>query len=343
MAVIALSVVGASAAGDLAGYAATDHGALLDLLRARGHRPVEPADPDASHYVAMDHNRGSLAAVADRVPPHRRQLIVFEPRVVLPDNYRSSVRAHYGDVVAVGAESAPAGVVTVPWPQRDGRARPTAAGEHAAGTSALVNANKISMISGSLYGLRRGVIRAFDHDRLPLTLAGSNWSRRGVQVQIENARALAYALVNRQRIDLGEWSGRLPLDGSVDSVGIVADKQALLAAHEFAVVIENSANYVSEKLFDAVGAGCVPLYVGPPLSAMGIPDDVAIQLGRAPRPGDFTAAVRSLSGSRKNLVRRAGSHWLASDQSFQTWAMPHALDRLASEIHRFIEQGVGDT
>lgn len=343
MAVIALSVVGASATGDLEGYAASDHGGLLDLLRARGHRVVEPTDPDATHFVAMDHNRTSFSAIVERVPQRRRQLVVFEPRVVLPDNYRRSIRARYGDVVAVGAEIAKGVRAVVPWPQRDWRAYPTPVGSHTAGTSALVNANKISMISGSLYGLRRGVIRAFARDGLPLTLAGSNWSRRGARVQIENARSLAYAVLNRQRVDLGEWSGRLPLDGSVNNVGIVADKQAVLAEHEFAVVIENSANYVSEKLFDAVVAGCVPLYVGPPLQHMGIPDDVAIQLGRAPKPEAFAETVRTLGTAQKAGVLRAGAAWLADDQTYQTWAMPHALVRLANEIHQRIEQGAEES
>ena len=338
MAVIALSVVGASASGDLVGYAATGHGGLLDLLGERGHRLVEPGDPDATHFVAMDHNRGSMAAIADRVPRPRRQLIAFEPRVVLPDNYRDSVRAEYGDVVAVGAESSSAGRVVVPCPQRDWRVGPTSKGEHRIGSSVLINANKISMIAGSLYGLRREVIRAFDREGLPLTLAGSNWSRRGSRVQIENARALGYAILNRQRIDLGEWAGRLPLQGSVDNIGIIADKQSELAKHEFAIVIENSANYVSEKLFDAVAAGCVPLYVGPPLEHMGIPGEVAIQLGRAPRSGEFTDAVRAVSDSQRSAVRRAGSQWLADERTVRAWAMPYALDRLASEIHLMTEK-----
>jgi hypothetical protein len=149
---------------------------------------------------------------------------------------------------------------------------------------------------------------------------------------IENGRALAYALVNRQRIDFGEWSSALPLGGSVDNVGIVDDKQAVLADAEFAVVIENSANYVSEKLFDAMFAGCVPLYVGPPLSSVGIPDDVAVQLGGAARARDFVDAVHTLGAEEKSRVLRAGAEWLAGQESYATWAMPNALARLVDAI-----------
>lgn len=341
MAVIALSVVGASARGDLVGYAATDHGGILDILAAMGHRVVEPSDPDATHFVTMDHNRASFAAIESRIPKERRQLVVFEPRVVLPDNYRASVRARYRTTISMGAAQSVGGALVLPWPQTDWRAHPTPAGAYRPGTSALVNANKISLIAGSLYGLRRRVIRAFDRARLPLVLAGSNWSRRGFRVLVENGRALAYAIVNRQRIDLAEWSTALPLDGTVDNVGIVGDKQAVLAAAEFGIVIENSASYVSEKLFDAMFAGCVPLYVGPPLRSVGIPDDVAVQLGAGARPDDFVHAIRTLSEAEKQRVRAAGAAWLAGDEAYRTWAMPHALARLAKAIDANITTEAG--
>lgn len=340
MAIIALSVVGASASGDLAGYEATDHGGLLHILRSRGHDIVEPSDPSATHFVAMDHNRASFHSVASRVPVGRRQLVVFEPRVVLPDNYKRTVRKHYGSVLSVGVRADMGSRSALAWPQRDWRAHPTPTGKHSPGTSVLINANKNSMISGSLYGLRRRVIVAFDQMNLPLTLAGSNWGRTGRDAFIENGRAVAYALVNHQKIDLAEWNRGLPLDGSVTDVGTVSDKQAVLADCEFAVVIENSATYFSEKLFDVIAAGCVPLYVGPPLADLAIPDGVAVQLDVAARPADFIDAVLRLGAEQKDRVLQSGREWLAEESTWQTWAMPGALERLAKAIDSTIAAGI---
>jgi hypothetical protein len=331
MAVIALSVVGATPSGNLAGYAELEQGALLGMLRDKGHRLVEPTGTSATHFVSMNHNRTSFAEIAPRIPSFRRQLVVFEPRVVLPDNYKRSVRQKYGPILAMGTRG-DVGAHGLPLPQHDWREGPTPEGIHLRGTTALINANKISMISGSLYGLRREVIGAFDQARLPLTLAGSNWDRRGGRALLENARSLAYAMSNGETIDIREWARRLPLDGSVQNIGVIGDKQAVLAQVEFAVVIENSATYISEKLFDAVVAGCVPLYVGPSLSSMDIPDNVAIQLGKAPKANEFPQAVRALSDAKKAQVLKAGEMWLADDVTYQTWAMPNALMRLASAI-----------
>ena len=36
--------------------------------------------------------------------------------------------------------------------------------------------------------------------------------------------------------------------------------------YKYAIIIENEADFVSEKLFDAIAAKCVPIYVGPDLS-----------------------------------------------------------------------------
>lgn len=338
MAVIAFGAVGATASGDLEGFERTGAGALIGQLRALGHTLVDVGDPSATHFVSLDHNRRSFAAIASTIPASRRLLIVLEPRVVLPINYHASVLSLYGTVLS-HTWAVPGIASVLPWPQRDWRAAPPATGTHLPGTAAIVNANKLSNIRNSLYGLRRRVIARFARERLPLSLAGANWERRGVAVLVENARAIAYAVLNREVVDLREWARTVPTTGSITHFGKVDDKAAVLLDAEFAVVIENSATYVSEKLFDAVIADCVPLYVGPPLADYGIPEAVAVIL--PPKASAFTDAVRTLTSEQKKAVLDAGAAWLASDETYRRWAMPNALARLADEIHTSIERGDG--
>ena len=337
MAVIAFSAVGASARGDIPGYRNTTHGALIDDLESLGHTLVEPDNPDATHFVSLDHNAKSLAAASSTVPIKRRILVVYEPRVVIPANYRPSIRRLYGRIISM---SATPDAAHLDWPQRDWRASPPASPVRLPGSTAVVNANKLSSVRGSLYGLRRRVIERFARDRLPLTLAGANWERRGTALLVENAKSIAYALLNRELVDLREWARPVPTSGTITHLGRVEDKDTVLLASEFAVVIENSAAYLSEKLFDAVIAGCVPLYVGPPLALYGIPDSIAVILPQ--RAEAFTEAVRSLTADEKRAVLRAGRTWLADDETHRRWAMPNALARLADEISHAIETEKGD-
>ena len=331
MAVIAFGAVGASPSGDIAGYGGTTQGQLLEFLRAFGHTLVEPGDPAATHYLALDHNRSTLATVRQIVPPGRRVLAVFEPRVVIPSNYHRGTHREYGTVISmtpalrVGAEPG-----FLPWPQRDWRARPPGVAARVPGMTALINANKISVIHGSLYGLRRRVIEAFASEGQQLTLAGSNWLRRGRPVLVENLRALAYAMLNRERVSVSEFAHALRLSSSIDHAGIVEDKDGVLLGSEFAVVIENDANYISEKLFDAIICGCVPLFFGPDLEQFGIPKGVVLRM--PPSAHAFPHAARSTPGAERAEVLRAGREWLARDETWQKWAMPNALQRLAGAI-----------
>lgn len=327
--VIAFGTVGATATGDLAGFEKSEAGELLRVLRNMGYTLVEPTSREATHFVSLDHHVESLTAVAERVPIERRILLVLEPRVVKPGNYRPETTSHYGAVLSYTRAAVASRVL--PWPQRDWRARPPATTiQRESGTTALINANKLSFIGGSLYGLRRRVIRAFSHEGLPLTLAGPNWERRGLTALYENAKSIAYATLNHERVVLSEWAVPLRLGPSITHLGPVKDKEAVLLGCEFAVVIENSADYVSEKLFDAVIAGCIPLYVGPPLRDYNIPDDVAVVLPQDPQA--FTRAVRELSVEKKTAVLEAGRSWLRDDRTHDTWAMPHALRGTAEAI-----------
>jgi hypothetical protein len=58
--------------------------------------------------------------------------------------------------------------------------------------------------------------------------------------------------------------------------GISRDKIETLKNYKFAVVIENSSNYVSEKLFEALEGQCIVLYVGANLRKF-LTTDIAMQ------------------------------------------------------------------
>jgi hypothetical protein len=61
-------------------------------------------------------------------------------------------------------------------------------------------------------------------------------------------------------------------------MGSVSDKNSAMANYKVALVVENSSEFLTEKLFDAWFAGCIPVYVGPPVEAFGIPRSLVIQV-----------------------------------------------------------------
>jgi hypothetical protein len=64
--------------------------------------------------------------------------------------------------------------------------------------------------------------------------------------------------------------------GYPKSKGTVEDKLATMSKYKYALVIENSPEYMSEKLMEALFAGCIPIYVGPDPHDYGIPKNLVI-------------------------------------------------------------------
>jgi hypothetical protein len=92
-------------------------------------------------------------------------------------------------------------------------------------------------------------------------------------------------------------------------------------------VIENSPDYVSEKLFDVLVHGVVPLYVGPPLEEFGIPSSLVVQCGMDPQ--QVVENVMGLDTELLESLRTRASVWLASDA-----AEAHAAEAVVGGLAR---------
>jgi hypothetical protein len=140
------------------------------------------------------------------------------------------------------------------------------------------------------YRARLAAIDAFA-DRPDFDLYGEGWQTRHAGVSArQHARALrAYR-------------------GSID------DKLALLASYRFALALENTrfAGYVSEKLFDCLVAGCIPVYDGAPDVAQYVWPDAFVD---ARAFGSYVELERHLRGMTEadwRRAREAGQAYLRS-------------------------------
>lgn len=327
MAVIGLCATGTTSKGDVESFRQTPAGGLVKFLEKFGHQVVDYTEPSITHFVSLDHHKKTLALVAERIPVENRVLVVQEPLVVQPANYSRRVQSRYGAIVSLTPAT---GDETLPWPQANWPVMNLDTDNREPNSIILVNANKSSFLSGSRYGLRRRVMQAFLRQGISFDLAGSGWDRRGIPQIKQNLIGMAFALVNGYVPRLSEYSFATKNHRLLQKHGIVESKYELMARKDFAVVIENSQTYISEKLFDAVIAGCIPLFCGPSLSRFGIPEGVAVELPN--RPGAFVDAYRSLTQQEKDLIREKGQLWLNSPVTISTWSQEPALERLAQEI-----------
>lgn len=131
-------------------------------------------------------------------------------------------------------------------------------------TVVMINAAKFSANPKSLYGFRRKISRVLFKSDIDYDLMGVNWKMNKIKEIRERIWSSRKELHARKIPSLKEAFSdvfyRYP-----EYRGPVLDKIYTLSQYKYALIIENEPDYVSEKLFDAIFAKTIPIYIGPNL------------------------------------------------------------------------------
>ena len=309
-------------------------GGQIEVLNHSGRSPFYPR----LDGVVVFGSPGTVAGFRslEHVPRRRRIQVVLEPRVTAPLTYSKRVIRWYGSRFAaspIWAESLNA--ESFKWPQNL-TIEEMPARSNGTYDAVMISANKVSAERGSLYSLRLRIMRHLSHNGLSVGLAGPGWTPAFRDRFRLPARAIAKTLVVP--------SCPRPIQSMVRSapnrliIGPVEKKADAYRLSNVAIVIENSRDYVSEKLVDAVRHGRVPLYIGPPLSRFGIPKEVAIEC--SPSEEAVLESMRNLDQALMKEVQSAGRRWMVSDQAKEHESEFVQLE-LASRIRKcLLESGL---
>ncbi len=303
---------------------------IIHGMRELGH-DVSGFEVDERPYdalVAMN-DQPLVAHLRSRhsIPTKRTALIVLEPRVTSPRMYTRRALRRFGHRYAaspIWAEQV--GARSFRWPQQIGPQQVFDGSREFAAT--MINGDKRSAVPGSLYGLRRKVIRLCQQEGVALAVFGPGWNDTPRERLVSGAKACMRCLLGGNRPRLGEALGSLGQRPQY-WLGTVGEKSAAFAVAPVGIVIENSPDYVSEKLVDAVRGGVAPLYVGPPLTRFGLPKSIAIAV--PPEPVGIVSALKGLSEDRIEEVISEGAEWLGTTAALEH-DIHHVLDGLGREI-----------
>ncbi len=146
---------------------------------------------------------------------------------------------------------------------------------------------KYSGHRAELYSERVRAIRWFEREHpSEFDLFGLNWDRFYFSGK--------FSLLNLflQRI-YSKYPNSLKADRFPSYRGRVTRKNAVMRAYKFAIAYENAAfpGYVTEKIFDALFAGCIPIYIGAPDITDYIPAEAFINKREFP---DYASLYRYL-------------------------------------------------
>lgn len=120
-----------------------------------------------------------------------------------------------------------------------------------------------------------------------------------------------------------EQSKRMP-DGW-EMISRPQAKRRVLAHYPFTIAIENSRcfDYVTEKVYDALMAGSIPLYLGASNIEDYVPDKSIIRVDLFSSPKELAAYLHQLLESKEELK---------SYQEWRRYAVPERLKRLHKEV-----------
>jgi hypothetical protein len=115
-------------------------------------------------------------------------------------------------------------------------------------------------------------------------------------------------------------------------LGEVEDKRAVLSMYKFCLVIENSSGYLSEKFFDALLSGCIPIYIGPDLKSYEIP--IFLYLQAEPNIGDIRSKINEAKKINYEEWRESLDIWLADPKTYENWSKDLFLSKIINMLQK---------
>lgn len=289
-------------------------------------------NPDsAKYFVCVDHSPYDLhRARKVGISKERSVLIRNEPTVVSPGNRDSVVEKEYSLIIDMGRPRS-ISKNTMPWPQQ----WPLAAsalfdGDQRQNRIVLINANKISFLPGELYSLRRAALLKFDS----IDLFGQGWNMSLSEKVKHYLSNLWIALKSSQRPRLS--GGKYFFRKINNWKGAPLDKREVGKLYKYALVIENSKEFITEKLFDALFSGCMPIYVGPNLEEFNIPNNLYVKADA--NLNSISQQIMSLHKIDYNNWRKECTNWISRQDVTSTWKSENVNKLIFNQIKQFVQE-----
>jgi hypothetical protein len=301
-----------------------DEESFAGFVQSLGRNTPEGTEPGAYVFLDFDSNP------SEKLPKNEARapavLVRQEPSVVRPQNYRTDYLKHMSMVIDMG-RSPSASSSRINWPQRwtlEHLESPKMASSERMNRFAIINANKMSFVEGELYSLRRIAAQktpeidvwGFDWD-MP-------WFRRATKAFEELLIPLKHGFGIKPSAIKGWFKSPLSFKGTSE------DKLSTLASYRYSLVIENSTEYMSEKLFDSLFAGTFPIYVGPNPVDFGMPEFVAIHSN--PDIDSIRKAIEQARTIDLESWTASVLAWLKSDGVEQAWSGPFVTQQIIEKI-----------
>jgi len=251
---------------------------FVNELKNRGHEIVDSnygAKVDA--LIANSHSKIAVKECENsNVPKHRMFLILWEPKINDYKRHSKKVLNNYGIIWSPSLDWANKFKTRYfNWPQLELNQQFEILDNwnKRQNKAVMILANKFSATKGELYTLRRQ-LAVRTAKKQTMDLYGAKWNLKKTYSYRHYFGSLVRTPIYLISIKSFRYLGKFQKNYH----GLSLDKFVTANAYRIVVVLENSMDYISEKLFDAFASNAIVIYVGPRISRYGIPDAAAIQI-----------------------------------------------------------------
>lgn len=286
-----------------------------DQLLSQGHEIcTEEFGSDCDALIAHKHSNEALREAENfGIPVSRRALVLWEPAIVEKERYQKNVLKNYGSIFAPSVKWAEkVDGISFKWPQDSvQKIEDFKHWNKRIDKAVIIQGNKFSARQGEMYSFRRKVLRKLESR---IDLFGTDWNRGFGFDWLHWSMSAFNSTINELTLNSLWGLGKR----YNNYFGSISNKSDTLKKYRIAIVIENSCDFVSEKLFDSISSGCIVIYVGPSLINFGI--DIPTLVQATPSLADVKKSLDEIQGmtqeeqfalaaSQNESLRRISGEW----------------------------------
>jgi hypothetical protein len=308
-------------------------------------------NPNADYLVLFNHVPDVYKRYLKSGGSFKKSVLVrFEAETIFPKQYSKKLVAKYGLVISPGRSERNPDCTVIGWPyevnfnplypndQRNSirdvlmsegfseRFKIKNWSERRIAVSMILS-NKVSPVKSSQYGLRRTLARTAS--RTDLEIYGELWNdpfskKMHHRIAVFVSSLKQGSIPNLKSIAEGLFSQYSAARGPIKN------KHEVLRQSKYTLIIENSKEVMTEKFFDAIINGCIPIYFGPNLKSMEIPDNLAIVT-----EGDWKDIEMQINETNPQLIQRqldSMLDFLTHENFLENWDYDHVMKKISQRI-----------
>jgi hypothetical protein len=310
-------------------YNANDkYNSISEIFARKGYEIVRfPDIADLCIFVDSLIPRKFTKIIANKI----KVAIIQEPEVVKPQLYKRSYLNNFDLVIGIGqlqdfnTEKA---FVILKWPQILSDKYQLRSEERTNRIVAIAS-KRISFVKNENYKFRFYIFN--DKNRkFMVDFYGKNWEKNISHSLKDFLYSVLHHGVSIKSFNL-LFIFRYIFTGI--EVQKCKDKNTILQKYKFSLVIENSTVHFTEKFFDALKNGAVPIYLGPGLNQLGIPKELYIDLSQ------YSFSEFDLDKLTKGFDYddwlQESRNYLGSDTFRKEWHADNIFEQLTTEIEQY--------